>query len=487
MSCTTVLVGKKASNDHTTMIARTDDGHFDVKKLVVVQPGKQPRKYRSVISHLEIELPDNPMRYTACPSVDPKDGIWAATGINEANVGMTATETITSNPRVLSADPLVEYKKAKTRREKDVPGGIGEEDIVVLVLPYIHTAREGVERLGALLERYGTYESNGIAFNDKDEVWWLETIGGHHWMARRIPDDACVINPNQFGMDAFDLQDAFGARESHMCSADLREFIADNCLDLNQNGAFNPRDVFGSRTDMDHIYNTPRAWFMGRYLTPRSHRWDGENAEFTPESDDIPWFLVPDRKVTVEDVKYMLSSHYQGTPYNPYTSQDTGRRGMYRSIGINRTGVTSICQVRGDAPEPIRGIEWICFGSTAFDAILPVYVNVDAMPAYLSRVTLDVSTENFYWGSRLIGALADHNYASCIQQIERYQSAVAVKGRQLIREYDRRMAESGDYSLAKEANEALARMAREQTTDALNKVLLDASEHMKNGYNRADN
>ena len=226
---------------------------------------------------------------------------------------------------------------------------------------------------------------------------------------------------------------------------------------------------------------------MGRYLTPRSHRWDGENAEFTPESDDIPWSLVPDRKVTVEDVKYMLSSHYQGTPYNPYTSQDTGRRGMYRSIGINRTGVTSICQVRGDAPEPIRGIEWICFGSTAFDAILPVYVNVDAMPAYLSRVTLDVSTENFYWGSRLIGALADHNYASCIQQIERYQSAVAVKGRQLIREYDQRMAESGDYSLANEANEALARMAREQTTDALNKVLLDASEHMKNGYNRADN
>lgn len=487
MSCTTVLVGKNASNDRSTMIARTDDGHFDVKKLVVVEPKKQPRKYKSVISHLEIELNDDPMRYTACPSVDPSNGIWAATGINAVGVGMTATETITSNPRVLSADPLVEYKKAKSRREKDVPGGIGEEDIVVLVLPYIHSAREGVLRLGRLLEQYGTYESNGIAFNDKDEVWWLETIGGHHWMARRIPDDACVINPNQFGMDAFDLEDAFGAQESHLCSADLRRFISDNCLDLNQNGAFNPRNVFGSRTDMDHIYNTPRAWFMGRYLTPKSYRWDGEGARFTPESDDIPWCLVPDRKVTVEDVKYLLSSHYQGTPYNPYTSQDTGKRGMYRSIGINRTGVTSVCQIRGDVPEPIRGIEWICFGSTTFDAILPVYANVDAMPAYLSKVTLDVSTENFYWGSRLIGALADHNYASCVQQIERYQNAVAVKGRQLVREYDCKMIESGDYGLAKEANEALARMAKEQTTATLNKVLLDASEHMKNGYNRADN
>ena len=151
MPCTTVLVGRNASNDGSTMIARTDDGHFDVKKLVVVQPKDQPRKYKSVISHLEIDLPDNPMRYTASPSVDKHNGIWAATGINEANVGMTATETITSNPRVLAAEMPVMYKKAANRREKDVPGGIGEEDIVVLVLPYIRSAREGVLRLASLL------------------------------------------------------------------------------------------------------------------------------------------------------------------------------------------------------------------------------------------------------------------------------------------------------------------------------------------------
>jgi hypothetical protein len=131
MSCTTILVGKSASNDRSTMIARTDDGQFDVKKLIVVNPERQPRKYKSVISHLEIELPDNPMRYTACPSVDKAKGIWAATGINAANVGMTATETITSNPRVLAADPLVEYREAKGRA-RAIPGGIGEEDIVVL-------------------------------------------------------------------------------------------------------------------------------------------------------------------------------------------------------------------------------------------------------------------------------------------------------------------------------------------------------------------
>ena len=487
MPCTTILVGKKASNDRSTMIARTDDGHFDVKKLIVVEPKDQPKTYKSVLSHVEVPLPETPLRYTACPSVNREKGIWAATGINAANVGMTATETISTNPRVLGADPLVVYKKPRKRGEKEVPGGIGEEDILVLVLPYIRTAREGVLRLGKLLETYGTYETNGVAFNDENEVWWLETVGGHHWLARRVPDDRCVVAPNQFAMDEFDLDDAFGEQKAHLCSADLREFVRDNHLDCNQTGRFDPRAVFGSRRDLDHIYNTPRAWYMGRYLCPRSHRWDGPDAEFSPESDHLPWSLVPDRKVTVEDVKYLLSSHYQGTDYDPYIHRDTGKRGMYRSIGINRTGVTSVCQIRSDVPDPVKGLEWVCFGPTTFAALLPVYPNAPRMPAYLSAVTEDVSTENFYWSSRLLATLCDPHFAAAAQPLDRYQAAVLSRGRELVRAYDRRMAETGDCSLTAEANEALARMAREETQKALNALVLIASEGMKDGYDLADN
>ena len=79
-------------------------------------------------------------------------------------------------------------------------------------MPYIASAREGVTFLGNLLEKYGTYEMNGIAFQDENEIWWLETIGGHHWMARRVPDDSYVIMPNQLGIDKFDFDDAFGAK-----------------------------------------------------------------------------------------------------------------------------------------------------------------------------------------------------------------------------------------------------------------------------------
>ena len=183
MPCTTLLVGKNASYDGSTIIARNEDspaGDYRPKKFTVVQPVDQPRKYKSVISKVEIDLPDNPLRYTAMPNAVNDEGIWAASGINSLNVSMTATETITSNPRVLGSDPLVS-------------SGIGEEDIVTITLPYIKSAKEGVKRLGELLEKYGTYEKNGIAFQDEKEIWWFETIGGHHFIARRVPDDAYIL------------------------------------------------------------------------------------------------------------------------------------------------------------------------------------------------------------------------------------------------------------------------------------------------------
>ena len=300
MPCTTILVGKNASYDGSTLVARNEDssnGVFEPKRMRVVHPDEQPRVYTSVLSHLTVELPDNPMRYTSVPDVVPGHGIWAEAGFNELNVGMSATETLTTNERVRGADPLVDYVPAKGNEGEDgyvpaQPGGLGEEDMVTLVLPYAKSARDGVRILGDLLERYGTYENNGIAFSDVDEIWWLETIGGHHWIAKRVPDDAYVTMPNQLGIDSFDLDDAEGAQADHMCSADLRSWMAEWHLDLTLGvegdgpaAVFNPREAFGSHSDSDHVYNTPRAWYMQRCLNP-SDVWDGPEADYTPESGE---------------------------------------------------------------------------------------------------------------------------------------------------------------------------------------------------------
>lgn len=493
MGCTTILVGKKASYDGSTMIARNDDsgsGHFTPKKFVVISPEEQQRKYRSVLSHVEIELPGEPMRYTAMPNAVEGKGIWAAAGVNEANVAMTATETIASNPRVLGADPLVEYHPAK-EGEEELAGGIGEEDILYLVLPYIKSARQGVERLGKLLETYGTYEMNGIAFQDQSEIWWLETIGGHHWIARRVPDDVYVVMPNQSGIDTFDLEDAFSEQKEYLCSADLREFLSENHLDLSLDGTLNPRDAFGTHDDADHVYNTPRAWFMERYFNPHTAKWDGPEAEYTPVSDDLPWCMVPEKKITVEDVKYVLSSHFQGTPYDPYGQYgDKALRGAYRSIGINRNDFVSVMQLRPGMEQDNSAVEWVAFASNAFNTLAPFYAQVEETPEYLSCTTKQVSTDSFYWVSRMIAAMADASYGKSLFHIERYQDKVMAKSHEIVDRYDKLLQKEADalkrQQLRRSANEEIAEMLQEEAADTLDKVLYELSNQMKNAYSRSD-
>lgn len=549
MACTTILVGKDASYDGSTIVARNEDspgGQFEPKRMQVVLPKDQPRVYTSVESHLTIELPEEPMRYTSVPDAIEGHGVWAAAGFNELNVGMSATETITSNERVLGADPLVAYTPASGVEGKEgyvpaCPGGLGEEDFVTLVLPYIRSAREGVERLGALLEKYGTYEMNGIAFSDVDEIWWLETVGGHHWIAKRVPDDMYVTMPNQLGIDWFDLGDAEGEQLEHMASPDLRAWMADNHLDLTLRGEyaffsvdeyeliedgdddyiedldedldddgsdgddledvfvldagrfediFNPREAFGSRSDSDHVYNTPRAWYMQRFLNPHDV-WEGPFADYTPESDDIPWARVPERKVTIEDVKYVLSAHYQGTPYDPYGKHGTlETRSLYRPIGINRNGQLAVLQVRPYVDEDHRAIQWMAFGSNPFNALVPFYANVDTLPEYLCNTASTVTTDSFYWSNRLIAALADARFRDNAAHIERYQEKVGARGHQMLRETDRAVADASGEELVRaleQANDRMARFLREQTDALLGKVLHTTSLSMRNGFAMSDN
>jgi dipeptidase len=499
MSCTTILVGKDATYDGSTFIARNDDsasGHFTPKKFVVVRPEEQPKEYTSVISHIRILLPENSQRYTAMPNAVKGKGIWAAGGANESNVAMTATETITSNERVLGADPLVEYRAA-TGSVPEKTGGIGEEDFVVITLPYIHTAREGVVRLGGLLEQYGTYEMNGIAFSDVNEIWWLETIGGHHWMARRVPDDMYAVIPNQLGIDDFDLHDALGERKNYMCSADLADFIAANNLNLttgkntSSNNKVNARDAFGSHDDADHVYNTPRAWFMERYFNPHTSVWDGPAAEYTPASDNIPWCRIPEKKITVEDIKYVLSSHFQETAYDPYaTYGDSSLRGAFRSIGINRNDFMALFQIRPYVLQCNSIVEWIAFSSNVFNALVPFYTNCSSTPAYLSDTTEVVSTENFYWVNRIIAALADAHYGKCLSHIERYQQAVQSQGHTVINSYDRQLEKEHDpakqMALCEKANDEITAMLKKESQAVLDKVLFESSCLMKNAYARSD-
>ncbi|UQS82021.1 C69 family dipeptidase [Bombilactobacillus folatiphilus] len=385
-SCTTILVGKNASIDGSTIIARNEDGNEPLhpQKFVYVKPEQQPHHYQAVLSKFNIDLPENPLGYTATPEAVSGHGLWAAAGINSDNVAMSATETITTNSRILGIDPLVD-------------DGLGEEDMPTIVLPYIHSAQEGVKRLGQLLEQYGTYETNGICFADQDEVWYFESIGGHHWAAIRIPDDSYVVAPNRFNITEFDFQSP-----DTLSSDDLENLIEQYQLNPDPEG-YNLRHIFGSASTKDTRYNNPRAWFGQKYFNPEF--------QTTPIDQDLPFICQATKKISIEDVKFVLSSHYQNTPYDVYgTTNNAEQKKLFRPIGINRNQEVHILQLRNDVAPELAGIHWLAFGPNTFNAVIPFYAHVNDTPATYRDTTAEFDPQKMYWLSNTLAAFGDGHF-----------------------------------------------------------------------------
>ncbi|KRK39605.1 C69 family dipeptidase [Loigolactobacillus bifermentans] len=462
-SCTTILVGKKATLDGATLIARNEDGSGDAanpQRFVVIDTKDQPTHYQAVQSGAKIDLPADPLRYTSTPDADPQYGIWGGAGINRANVAMTATETSTTNARILGIDPLVET-------------GFGEEDFITITLPYSHSARAGVQRLGALLETYGTYESNGIAFADQDEVWYFETIGGHHWAAIKIPDDAYVIAPNRFNIADYDFE-----AENTLFSADLPRLIEQYRLNPDHD-TVNLRHIFGSATLKDQHYNNPRAWYVQSILNPSRLQ--------TPLDQDLPFALVPEQKISLETIKWLLSSHYQNTAYDPYGTGTPEQRHAFRPIGINRNQETHVLQIRPHVPPEIAGIHWLAYGPNTFNALVPFYANVSDTPSCYRDTTPQYDPTQVYWLSRTMGILGDHDYPRLNAFAADFDQQLTAACRQIQHTTDQQFsALKTPLTQLEQANQQMANLYVTQATQLLGQMVALSATQMKLKYNLND-
>lgn len=126
---------------------------------------------------------------------------------------------------------------------------------------------------------------NGIAFKDNEEVWWLETIGGHHWAAVRIPDDSYVVAPNRMNIDEFKFDN-----DDYMCSDDLKQLIDENHLNPDFEGYeshYNLRHIFGSSSIKDSVYNNPRTWYGQNFLG---------NVSEDPQNQELPFICEASHK-----------------------------------------------------------------------------------------------------------------------------------------------------------------------------------------------
>ena len=393
-ACTTILVGKKASIDGSTMIARNDDTFRPItpQKFIVRPAAKNEsgRKIRSWLNKFELDLPENAQAVPAVPNVDYKNrGYYDESGINQENVAMSCTESTYGNERALAYDPLV----------KD---GLDEDCMQSVVLPYIHSARNGVEYLGKLIAKYGSPAGNSVLFGDKDEIWYMEIVTGHHWVAQRIPDDAYAIAANRVSIEQVDFADT----ANFMWSEGIQEFVADHNLNVDHQG-WNFRHIFGTYSEQDRFYNTNRVWYGQKYFNPE--------IEQDPTDGDLPFIRRAAKKITREDIEFVLGSHYQNTPYDPFGKGTEEEKHRFRPIGLNRTQNSHILQIRNDVDPDKAAIMWLCIGGPTFTPFVPFFANMnDTDPSY-NNTSMEYNLNDAWWYYKSLAALVETHYPQFVQ------------------------------------------------------------------------
>ena len=382
--CTTIIIGQEQTADGSMIVARSEDWDAMEAKNYEIFEGTDngPREFVAKDSPFRCELPEKALGYSALSPYN-LHGHWGSAGFNTAGVGMSATESIFSSDEVLKHDPLVE-------------NGVAENSVFNITLPYVHTAREGVERLGMLIEKYGIAEGFGIGFVDSKEIWYLETACGHRWLACRMPKDQYFVTGNQSRFRTYDPND----KENYLASADLIEFAEKHGLYNPAQGAFDFHEAYARDIKLDTTYNYPRVWGLQQFFSPEIKNDVTKNT--------FPVFAKAAHKVTLTELRTAFRFHYDNTEHDPYLNSNP--KEPYRPVSIFRTTQTHLLQVRPELPQAIGSVNYVAMGMADLGVFLPLYQGITSYPEAYTKGNGESSDDSAYWKFRKIMVLGMTNY-----------------------------------------------------------------------------
>lgn len=382
--CTTIIIGQEQTADGSMIVARSEDWDAMEAKNYEIFEGTDngPREFVAKDSPFRCELPEKALGYSALSPYN-LHGHWGSAGFNTAGVGMSATESIFSSDEVLKHDPLVE-------------NGVAENSVFNITLPYVHTAREGVERLGMLIEKYGIAEGFGIGFVDSKEIWYLETACGHRWLACRMPKDQYFVTGNQSRFRTYDPND----KENYLASADLIEFAEKHGLYNPAQGSFDFHEAYARDIKLDTTYNYPRVWGLQQFFSPEIKNDVTKNT--------FPVFAKAAHKVTLTELRTAFRFHYDNTEHDPYLNSNP--KEPYRPVSIFRTTQTHLLQVRPELPQAIGCVNYVAMGMADLGVFLPLYQGITSYPEAYTKGNGESSDDSAYWKFRKIMVLGMTNY-----------------------------------------------------------------------------
>lgn len=417
-ACSNLIVGKKASVDGSVMVSYNADDYGMFGHLCHYPAGTHPKgsmrqiyDWDSGVYHGEIE--EAPVTYNVIGN------------INEFQLSIGET-TYGGREEMVDSTGILDYGS-----------------LIYVTLQRAKTAREAISVMTSLVEKYG-YNSEGETFSicDPNEAWIMEMQGtgagskGVVWVAMRIPDDAICAHANQSRIGKFNMKDKKNVLYSKNVISYARKMGWFNGKDSD----FSWKNTYAFPDFSGRRFCDARVWSFFNHYADDFDRYLPWALGKDKDAEDMPLWIVPNRKLSVADVENGMRDHYEGTalaldttsigggiyemPYRPTPLTFTVDGKQYfneRPISTQQTAFTFVSQLRSWLPREIGGVLW--FGNDDANMVVytPVYCGNTIQPACYNTKGADAvtfSSDNAFWLCNMVSNMVYPRYSQLFPELK---------------------------------------------------------------------
>ncbi len=395
-ACTNFIVGKGASTDGSVICTYNADDYGMFQNLCHYPAAKHaPGEMRRIVdwdtNAYHGEIPEAPETYNVIGN------------INEYQVTIGET-TYGGREEMVDPEGILDYGS-----------------LIYVTLQRSKTAREAISVMTTLVETYG-YNSEGETFTicDPNEAWIMEMMGmgpGSHsavWVAIRIPDNAISGHANQSRITTFDMKDKKNVLYSKNVVKYARKmgWFSGKDSEFSWNAAYAKPDFSGRRIC------EARVWSFFNHFSNDMNRYLPFVTGMGDYDEPMPLWIVPNRKLSVQDVEECMRDHFEGTPfaldgdigggiwempYRPtplYFELDGKKYFNERPTSTQQTTFSYVSQMRSWLPREIGGVIWWGNDDGNMVAYTPIYCSMTERPECYNTLGADeitFSDKNAYW------------------------------------------------------------------------------------------
>lgn len=417
-ACSNLIVGKKASVDGSVMVSYNADDYGMFGHLCHYPAGTHPKgsmrqiyDWDSGVYHGEIE--EAPVTYNVIGN------------INEFQLSIGET-TYGGREEMVDSTGILDYGS-----------------LIYVTLQRAKTAREAISVMTSLVEKYG-YNSEGETFSicDPNEAWIMEMQGtgagskGVVWVAMRIPDDAICAHANQSRIGKFNMKDKKNVLYSKNVISYARKMGWFNGKDSD----FSWKNTYAFPDFSGRRFCDARVWSFFNHYADDFDRYLPWALGKDKDAEDMPLWIVPNRKLSVADVENGMRDHYEGTalaldttsigggiyemPYRPTPLTFTVGGKQYfneRPISTQQTAFTFVSQLRSWLPREIGGVLWFGNDDANMVAYTPVYCGNTVQPACYNTKGADAvtfSSDNAFWLCNMVSNMVYPRYSQLFPELK---------------------------------------------------------------------